>query len=83
MSISQYVTYITYGIFILLLLIGGKFKFRKGEYHEDSASLDVMKSLRGIAALGVLLHHVSQHENFQGSHPLQIGSICNRDHPGC
>lgn len=63
----QYITWATYGIFVVLLLLGGSFKFRKGEYHEDCANVEVMKSLKGIAALGVILHHVSQHTYFQNS----------------
>lgn len=72
MSMSEKITYIVYGVFILLMIIGGKFKWRKGEYHEDSTSLEVMKSLRGLAALGVILHHISQHDTFQGNEKLHI-----------
>lgn len=67
MSMAQYVTYASYIVFVALCLIGGKFKFRKGQYHEDAASVEVMKSLKGIAALGVILHHISQHDTFQRS----------------
>ncbi len=62
----MYVTYTIYAICILLLLWGGKFAgFRKTSFHEDSFSLDVSKSLRGLAAIGVILHHISQNQTFQ------------------
>lgn len=59
------INYITYGLLAVLLLAGGKFAWRKGEFHEDSASLEVTKNLRGFAAIGVLIHHISQNQAFQ------------------
>ncbi len=48
-------------LFIVLFIWGGTNKFgRKDEFNEDYTSLEVMKSLRGIAAIGVMLHHISQ-----------------------
>lgn len=48
-------------LFIVLFFWGGSNKFgKKDEFNEDFTSLEVMKSLRGIAALGVMLHHISQ-----------------------
>lgn len=62
----MYTTYITYLLFLGLLVWGGKFAgFGKGKFHEDCASLEVTKSLRGFAALGVILHHISQENAFQ------------------
>lgn len=61
----MYVTYFTYLIVLALLLWGGKFSFKKGQFHEDSTSLEVTKSLRGFAAIGVILHHISQEGAFQ------------------
>lgn len=64
----MYVTYITYALFIGLLLWGGKFAgFKKEQIHEDCFSLEVTKSLRGFAAIGVILHHISQESAFQGA----------------
>ena len=48
-------------LFIVLFIWGGSNKFgKKDEFNEDFTSLEVMKSLRGIAAIGVMLHHISQ-----------------------
>ncbi|MCR5764282.1 MAG: acyltransferase [Treponema sp.] len=59
-------SYIVYALFILLFIWGGKFAgFRSTQFHEDSSSLSVSKSLRGMAALGVMLHHISQEQTFQ------------------
>lgn len=62
----MYLTYAVYALCIALLVWGGKFAgFKAGQFHEDSASLAVMKSLRGFAAVGVILHHISQEDAFQ------------------
>lgn len=62
----MYMTYIIYALFIALLLWGGKFAgFRDSQMHGDSISLDVMKSLRGFAAIGIIIHHISQQDAFQ------------------
>ena len=53
-------------LFIMLLFWGAKIKFgKKDEFNEDFLSLDAMKSIRGIAAIGVILHHISQEYFFQ------------------
>ena len=39
--------------------------FKKNEFNDDFLSLDTMKSLRGFAAMGVILHHISQEQVFQ------------------
>ena len=39
--------------------------FKKNEFNDDFLSLDTMKSLRGFAAIGVILHHISQEQVFQ------------------
>ena len=62
----MYTTYIIYAFCLILLFWGGKFAgFGKEKFHEDYFSLDVSKSLRGLAAFGVLLHHISQEDAFQ------------------
>ena len=64
----MYLTYAVYAICVLLLLWGGKFSgFGKEKFHEDSTSLEVTKSLRGFAAIGVILHHISQETAFQNA----------------
>ncbi|MBP5491734.1 MAG: acyltransferase [Clostridiales bacterium] len=55
-----------YYFLFILLIWGGSNKFgKKKEFHDDYASMDVMKSLRGLAAIGVILHHISQEQIFQ------------------
>ena len=62
----MYLTYAVYALIVGLLIWGGKFAgFRNSSFHEDSSSLDSMKSLRGFAAIGVILHHISQQDAFQ------------------
>ena len=62
---------IVYGLFLVLLLWGGTNKFgRKGEFNDDFTSLEIMKSLRGLAAIGVIIHHISQEDAFKNSHIL-------------
>ena len=62
----MYLTYTVYVLILALFIWGGKFAgFKKDQFHEDSTSLDTMKSLRGFAAIGVILHHISQEGAFQ------------------
>lgn len=64
------ITFIVYIMLILLIIWGGKIKFRLKDFHEDSTGVEAMKSLRGLAALGVILHHISQNDVMQ-----QIGGL--------
>ena len=58
-------------LFIILFVWGGTNKFgKKGEFNEDFLSLDTMKSLRGFAAIGVIIHHISQEPFFQENEVL-------------
>lgn len=53
-------------LFVTLFVWGRSNKLlKKNEFNEDFLSLDTMKSLRGFAALGVILHHISQQQTFQ------------------
>lgn len=68
----MYLTYVTYALLVILLLWGGKFAGFQKEYHDDFMSLEVTKSLRGFAAIGVILHHISQEQPFQEAHELGL-----------
>lgn len=63
------ITIVTMVLFIGLMIWGGKLPHKntagKIELHSDSTSLEVTKCLRGIAAIGVILHHISQQSAFQ------------------
>ena len=62
----MYITCIVYALCLALCVWGGKFSgFGGGRFHEDSSSLEATKGLRGLAALGVILHHISQEAAFQ------------------
>jgi len=58
-------SWVTYGLLVLLILFGGKFAFGKGKFNDDFLSLEATKCLRGLAAIGVILHHISQEGAFQ------------------
>ena len=65
----MYISYIVAGLLILLMIWGGRFSgFR--EFHEDHFALENTKSLRGLAALGVIVHHISQREFYQDAGEL-------------
>ena len=79
----MYLTYTVYVLILALLIWGIKFAgFKKDQFHEDSSSLDSMKSLRGFAAIGVILHHISQEDAFQYAgggygHPGELSIFVN------
>ena len=79
----MYLTYTVYVLILALFIWGGKFAgFKKDQFHEDSSSLDSMKSLRGFAAIGVILHHISQEQAFQwannfGAKPGELSIFVN------
>lgn len=65
------ITYSVYAVCLLLILWGGKFAgFKK--FHDDFMDLDVTKAVRGLAAIGVIMHHISQEENFQQARVMSI-----------
>ncbi|MBR3058465.1 MAG: acyltransferase family protein [Clostridiales bacterium] len=70
MSVWLILKQCAYYFLFVLVLWGGKNKFGTKEFHDDYASLDTMKSLRGFAAIGVILHHISQETLFQESKVL-------------
>jgi len=53
-------------LFVSIFIWGRSNKLlKKNEFNEDFLSLETMKSLRGFAAIGVILHHISQQQTFQ------------------
>ena len=60
-------------LFIVLFIWGASNKFgKRDEFNEDFTSLAAMKSLQGFAALGVILHHISQEYFFQEEGVLSL-----------
>ena len=66
--------YLSYTIYFicLLLFIWGIRVAPKGGFHSDYLTKDVMLSMRGFAAIGVILHHISQEELFQTKGELSL-----------
>lgn len=60
---------ITYSLFALLAIIGIKFA-GLSKFNDDFMSLNKTKALRGLAAVGVILHHISQQQVFQKTNTL-------------
>lgn len=65
------ISLVTYALFISLIFIGGKFSGFKN-FNTDSLSLEKTKALRGIAALGVILHHIAQQGIFKETGTLSL-----------
>ena len=65
MSVWLALKQVAFYFLFVLAIWGGKNKFGTKDFHDDYASLDTMKSLRGFAAIGVILHHISQEDIFQ------------------
>ncbi len=69
----MYVTLVMTLITIIILTVGSKFAgFGRDKFHDDYLSLDNTKSLRGLAAMGVILHHISQETAFQTNGELSF-----------
>lgn len=74
-KVMPLLTYAVYFVLLVLLAWGGKFATKKNTkdgFHDDFMSLEVTKSLRGLAAIGVILHHISQEELFNRCKELSI-----------
>ena len=67
----MYLSYVIYAVCLFLLLWGVSFAHSRS-IHEDYLSRNVMMSLRGFAAIGVILHHISQEEVFQSAGEIPI-----------
>ncbi len=70
-AFNRFLTYTVYFICVLLVLWGISVK-RGGQIHTDYLSLDAMKSIRGFAAIGVILHHISQEAAFRSAGELKF-----------
>ena len=68
---------IVFFLFISLFFWGARIKIGKNnEYNEDYSDLVKIKSLRGLAAIGILIHHISREPIFQeeGIFPLLVNA---------
>ena len=64
--------YLLYFIFPAIFLVIALFKAKvapKGEIHEDFLSLKQSKMLQGIAAVGIVMHHLVQYITEYGANP--------------
>lgn len=53
------VSIVVYGAWLALLLVGSR-RAKLGSFNQDFMSLEATKNLQGLAALGVICHHLSQ-----------------------
>ena len=60
----NYISALVYALILLSMLIGMKFAPRS-RFNEESLSLDAMTCLKGLMALFVVFHHLSQKKLFQ------------------
>ena len=65
-------TFIVYALLIISFVIGIKVAPGKQLHAEKGFSLEAMTSLKGIMALFVLCHHISQKKLFQQTHTIPI-----------
>lgn len=63
-------TYLVYLLIALIILIGMRFTGFKTNFHDNPMELNVAKALRGLAAIGVIIHHISQEEMMKQAHEL-------------
>ena len=60
-----------------VVLFAGCKKVKKDTFHEDFLAHPVMKNLQGFAALGVVLHHVTQIVTQYGQHDKGLINVMN------
>lgn len=63
---------VVYFMVALVFAWGFRFAKGKGNFHDDFMSVKSTKSLRGLAAMLILLHHISQEQPFIDAHQIQI-----------
>lgn len=69
----MYLTWIVYALFVLMLVIGGRFAgFGSDGFYDEPMETQTVRSLRGFAAVGVVLHHISQQEALQNAGELSL-----------
>lgn len=68
---------VVYLILLLVLLVLGCRKAAKGEIHGDFLDYSVMKNLQGFAAMGVILHHVTQIVTQYGRYDKGLINVMN------
>lgn len=69
----MYITWAITLVTIVVFVVGSRFPgFGKNKFNDDFLSLDSTKSLRGLAAMGVILHHISQEQAFQNAGALSF-----------
>lgn len=70
----NYINFIVYSLIIFSLIIGIKIAPRKS-FNDDFLSLNAMTSLKGVMALFVLFHHISQQKAFSETGTISIFSL--------
>lgn len=67
-----FVNFATYSLVTIVFVLGFKFAGFKNSYHDDFMSMSSTKSLRGLAAMLILFHHISQEQPFIDATQIQI-----------
>ena len=67
----NYINIVVYSILLISVLVGIQIA-PKNKLREDSLSLDAMTSLKGLMAICVILHHISQKAAFQQTKTIPI-----------
>lgn len=67
----MYITIIVYVSVLAVIVWGGKFAGFKADFHDDFMSLESTKSIRGLSALCIIFHHISQETAFKNAKIIQ------------
>ena len=67
----MYITITVYILVLALLVWGGKFAGFKAEFHDDFMSIGSTKLIRGLAAVCIIFHHISQETAFRKFEVIQ------------
>ena len=67
----NYITILIYSLLLISFFIGSK-KAKLGTFNNEALSLDAMTNLKGVMAIMVLMHHISQKAAFQQTHTIPV-----------
>lgn len=70
------INYVAYAIILGLVIWGAKFAGFKNNFHTDFTSLHVTRSLRGLSAICILLHHISIQDAFKQTGVFSLFFYC-------
>lgn len=68
---EMYITITVYILVLALFVWGGRFAGFKAGFHDDFMSLESTRSIRGLAAVCIIFHHISQETAFKNAGVIQ------------